>query len=397
MFAGSDAIPTPAMEKGFWSNAGRTVRADDAVGLPAALAAVRLLAETTGELPCIVRRDGEEEPERVPTSDQWALLHNEPNQEQSPFDLFAYIVASLQQSNAYILKTKSRGKVYELRPIDPELVAPFYKDGYMQYRVYEGGRSKVLTREDLIHIPGILWRHPFIGISPIQAHRNSLGAALAAEEFGGRFFTNDGQPGGVIEVTESMQKPQKDELMEGWNARHQGVGNSHRTGLLTNGAKYQPLGVSMQDAAYVESQRFTVQQIARIFRVPAAMIGDDTAQKPSNTHPEVANQAFLQFSLQPWLTRIEQALWKDSDLFPDRSLRPSFVVEAILRADITSRYQAYLWAKQAGWLTANEIRAKEDMPSIEGGDELQQTPVGGAPNEPTGKDLTVPNPEPDDA
>jgi HK97 family phage portal protein len=393
MFAGTSTIPSPLMSRGGMSNAGRLVTSDDAVGLPAAGAAVRLLAETTGELPCIVRRDGDAEPERVPNSPQWSLLHNEPNRDQSPFDFFAYLVSSLQQSNAYIQKTKSRGQVMELIPLDPENVIPFYKDGLMQYRVYRNGTSTVLTREDLIHIPGILWRHPFIGISPIQLHRNSLGAALAAEEFGGRFFANDGQPGGVIEVAEAMQKPQKEELMEGWNARHRGVGNSHRTGLLTNGAKYQPLGVSMQDAAYVESQRFSVQQVARIFRVPAAMIGDDTAQKPSNTHPEVANQAFLQFGLQPWLTRIEQGLWKDPDLFPNRGLKPSFVVEAILRADITSRYQAYLWAKQAGWLTANEIRAKEDMPSIEGGDELQQTPVGGAPN-PT--DQKPPDPEPDD-
>lgn len=397
MFAGSSTIPSPLMSKGNWSNAGRLVTPDDAVGLPSALAAIRLLAETTGELPCIVRRDGEGEPERVPKSNQWRLLHTEPNAEQSPMDFYAYLVTSLQQSNAYIQKTKSRGEVMELLPLDPETVVPFFKDGQMQYRVYREGRSTVLTRADLIHIPGILWRHPFIGISPIAVHRNSLGAALAAEEFGGRFFSNDGQPGGVIEVAESMQKPQKEELIEGWNARHQGVGSSHRTGLLTNGAKYQPLGVSMQDAAYVESQRFSVQQIARIFRVPAAMIGDDTAQKPSATHPEVVNQAFLQFSLGPWLTRVEQGLWKDPDLFPDRGLKPSFVVEAILRADITSRYQAYLWAKQAGWMTANEIRAKEDMPSIAGGDELQQTPVGGAPNEPSGIDKTVPDPEPDDA
>jgi HK97 family phage portal protein len=400
MFAGTSTIPQPMMSRGGWSNAGRLVSADDAVGLPAALAAVRLLAETTGELPCIVRRDGEAEPERVPTSSQWSLLHNEPNEDQSPFDFFAYLVASLQQSNAYILKTKSRRQVMELIPLDPETVFPFHKDGQMQYRVYREGKSTLLTREDIIHIPGVLWRHPYIGVSPIAMHRNSLGASLAAEEFGNRFFTNGGAAGGIIEVPDNPNKQQKEEIIEGWNAGHRGVANAHKTGLLTNGAKYQPLGVTMQDAAYVESQRFSVQQIARIFRVPASMIGDDSAQKPSNTHPEVVNQAFLQFSLQPWLTRIEQGLAKDPDLFPTRTLKPSFVVEAILRADITSRYQAYLWAKQAGWLTANEIRAKEDMPEIEGGDQLQATPVGGAPNpepQPGPEPTKTPDPEPDDA
>lgn len=393
MFAGTDRIPSPGMAKGGWSNAGRIVTSEDAVGLPAALSAVRLLSETTAELPCIVRRDDGDERDRLPESSQWGVLHNEPNQEQTPFAFFEYIVASLQDAgNAYLLKTKSRGQVMELLPIDPHCVYPFFKDGRMQYRVFRNGKATVLTREDILHIPGILFGHPFIGVSPITKHRNSLGAALAGEEFGGRFFANDGQPGGVIEVTESMRKEQKEELIEGWNMRHKGVGQSHQTGLLTNGAKYQALGVSMQDAAYVDSQRFSVQQIARIFRVPASMIGDDSAQKPSNTHPETVNQAFLQFSLGPWLSRIEQALWKDPDLFPDKSIKPAFVVEAILRADITSRYQAYLWAKQAGWLTANEIRAKEDMPQVEGGDELQQTPVGGAPN--PGIDPTPPEPVP---
>lgn len=369
------------MASGLYSTAGRLVSANDAVGLPAASAAVRLLAETTAELPCIVREDDEDERDRLPDTPQWALLHNKPNEEQTPFDFFNYIVASMQQGNAYVLKTKLRGEVVELIPIDPTRVWPQYKEGAMQYRVSEkGGTFSILTRNDLIHIPGILWADPFIGVSPITLHKNALGGALAAEEFGNRFFVNDGQPGGYIQTQEAMQKVQKDELIEGWNAGHRGVVNSHKTGLLTNGAEYKPLGVSMQDAAYVESQRFSVQQIARIFRVPAQMIGDDSAQRSSATHPETANQAFLQFSLQPWLTRIEQALWKDDDLFPDKSIRPAFVVEAILKADITSRYQAYLWAKQAGWTTANEIRAKEDMPPIEGGDQLQMTPVGGAPN-----------------
>lgn len=400
MFAGTDRIPQAGLSAGNWSNAGRYVDSAEAAGLPAAGAAVRLLAETTGELPCIVREDNDDERDRLPNSPQWHLLHNEPNQEQTPFDFYSSIVAGLQgDGNSYLLKLKARGQVVELVPFQPGAVYPFFKEGKMQYRVYQDGKSTVLTRADLIHIPGILFGHPFIGVSPISRHRNSLGGALAAEEFGNRFFTNGGSAGGVVEVPDTLTKEQKEELMEGWNAGHKGVSNAHKTGLLTNGAKYQSIGVSMQDAAYVESQRFSVQQIARIFRVPSSMIGDDSAQKTSNTHPEVANQAFLQFSLQPWLTRIEQALWKDSDLFPDKSIKPAFVVEAILRADITSRYQAYLWAKQAGWLTANEIRGKEDMPPIEGGDELQQTPVGGAPNpgQPTPAPGGPPEPEPTEA
>lgn len=380
MFAGSDTIPQPGA--GYASASGRPVTTDDAVGLPAAGMAIRLLSETAGQLPLIVRRDNADDRERLPNSPQWSLLHDEPNQEMTPIDFITYLVASLQQGNAYVLKTKTNtGRVMELIPLDPNRVAPFYKDGRMNYRVYRGGKSAVLTRADVIHVPGVLipGRSPFIGISPIELHRNALGQSLATEDFGGRFFRNDGQPGGVISVKQPMNPQQKAEFMAGWNAGHQGVSNAHRTGLLTNGAEYQPLGVTLADATFIEASKFSIRQIARIFKVPALMLGEE-GELTTSPDPEVVNLAFLMFGLQHWLDKIAQAFRKDRDLFPDRAIAPEFVVEALLRADMKTRYQAYLWARQAGIATANEIRRWEDMPPAEGGDVLQQTPVGGAPN-----------------
>lgn len=390
MFAGTDTIPTPAQADGWASYAGRSVNGDEAVGLPAAGAAVRLLAETAGELPLVVRRNDGDEKERLPDSPQWALLHDEPNLEQSPFDFIHYLVASLQQSNAYLLKTKSRGVVRELIPLDPNTVAPFYKNGQMQYRVYRNGTSQVLTRTDLIHIPGLLWRHPYIGVSPVQLHRNSMGTALATEEYGGRWFANDGQPGGAISVKGPLNSVQAREMLAQWNERHGGVGNSHRTGLLTNGATYTPFGVNLKDALYIEAQNFGVEQVARIYRVPPEKIGAKSESTPGEL--DAVNQDFLTYSLLPWLRRIVQGLARDRDLFPDRTVVPEFVVEGLLRADTKTRFEAYMKARQGGIYTANEIRAKEDMPPIEGGDQLQLTPVGGAPNpggEPTPEDQKV--------
>lgn len=381
-FSNTSQIPQPGLAGGSWSNAGRFVTADDAVGLPPVFAAIRLLAETIGSIEWAVRSGvGTTEVEDKPNSWQWGLFRTEPNAEQSPFDFFNWAITSLQQGNAYFLKTKARGRVVELLPLMPANVVPRFKGGQMTYRVFIGGAVKTLTREDILHVPGIIWKHPFIGVSPIEMHRNSLGASLAAEEFGGRFFQNDGQPGGLIEVKAALKREQRQELMAGWNERHQGVANSHNTGLLTNGGTYKPLGVTLSDALYVEAMGWGVKQAARVFRVPAGLLeGDDASEKPSTAHPEVEDARFLKYSLQQWITRVAQAFYKDDDLFPDKSLMPVALTETLTRADVMSRNQAYLWARQAGWMSANEIRSKEGLPPVAGGDELQLTPVGGAPN-----------------
>jgi HK97 family phage portal protein len=382
IFDGVDAIPSPAAAGGFLTPSGRRVTTDDAAGLPAVMAAIRIIAETIAAMPCVVGQADGDLRKRLPDSSQWAVLHQKPNELQTPFDFFSYILGNLNGwGNAYLLKGKdNKGVVRALYPLVPSRVTPVVKGGQITYKVAEGKKTTVLTRQDLIHIPGWLWDSPFIGVTPITLHRNALGGYLQGQEFGSRFFANDGKVGGLITVPGKLTKPQREEMIENWKAGHRGVANAHQTGLLSDGATYQPFNVTMADAAYVESQKFSVQDIARMFRLPAKKLGDDSAQKVSNTHPEAENQEFLQYSLLHWLVRIEQSFGCDDDLFPDKTISPAFVVEALLRADIQTRFQAYLWARQGGILTANEIRAKEDEPPIEGGDVLQLTPVGGAPN-----------------
>lgn len=380
-FKGSDAIPMPGSD-GFGAiGMGRLVRTEDAIALTPVMAGIRLLAETIGFLTMAVERREGQNKIPLPETSQAYVLETKPNERMTPFDFVAYIVASLQRGNAYVLKAKDNsGVVRMLYPLQPERVVPKLVNGEMVYRVYEKGGSKTLTTADLIHIPGILWGHPYIGISPIELHARTLGGMVDAQEFGNRFFQNDGSPGGIITHPGKPSKPQREEMMEGWRSQHQGVSNSRKTGLLWDGMTYESVGVSMADAQYVESQKFGIHEVANILRVPAKRIGGEGDEAERQFDPAIDSQELLTYSLSPWIRRIEQGLALDDDLFPDKTVKPRVLTDELLRADFKTRMEGWFRARQAGIFTANDIRLKEGEPAIEGGDVLQLTPVGGAPN-----------------
>ena len=380
-FKGSDALPTLPGSSFGAVGAGRLVRTEEAVALTPVMAGIRLLSETIGTLPIAVERREGQNKIPLPESSQAYILETKPNERMSPFAFIAYIVASLQRGNAYLLKAKDNaGVVRMLYPLQPQRVVPKLVNGEMTYRVYEKGGSKTLTTADLIHIPGLLWDHPYIGVSPIEVHARTLGDMIDGQEFGSRFFQNDGNPGGVITVPGDIKKPQRQEMIEGWRSQHQGVSNSHKTALLWNGATYDTVGVSMVDAQYIEWRKFSVHEVANILRVPPKEIGAEATEGDAEVDPAIDSQKLLRRSLSPWIKRIMDGLALDDDLFPDKTVRPRMLTDELLRADFKTRFEAYLRARQAGIFTSNEIRLKEGETTHPDGDELQATPVGGAPN-----------------
>ena len=401
LFTGTDRIPRPGEASGAWSYSGRMVNFEAASGLPAVMAAIRLIADTAASLPlCVYTPSGPkgqlEEASSLPVAN---LLGREPHEQQSAFHLWSFVFGSmLGWGGAYLLKSKSAGRVEELWPLDPSRVTPRVENGQLVFYVRnqpdavhggalptEDGMTR-LTSSDLLYIPGQLLNDPYIGVSPIGIHRHAIGNALAQQEFHGRYFSNDGSPGGIISVPSALTKEKRDELRESFEARHRGPSAAHRVGVLTGGATYDPVPVSLRDAAFVEAQKMGSQQIAMIFGIPASMI--DSADFNHASTPE---QDMLRFRLRltPWLRRVESALETDADLFPDVDVpgMPDadpvvrFDANHLVRADLAQRYTAYTSARQGGWLSANEIRAEENLPPVDGGDQIQVTPVGGAPNE----------------
>jgi HK97 family phage portal protein len=221
-------------------------------------------------------------------------------------------------------------------------------------------------------------RGGLLGMSPIQVHRNALGNAVAISDFVSRYFANDASPGLALKIPGTITSQQAKNILEIWQASHGGVMNSHRPAVLASGAELDKVPINLEDALVIEAQQYNVREVARIFNVPPSLLGAEGAATAASASEEA--DRFVRFSLGPRIRRIELALRADPDLFGGTDLFPEFLADSLLRPDTATRYAAYLSARQGGWISTNEIRELENRPPVEGGDQVQITPVGGAPN-----------------
>jgi len=376
----------------YGSTAGPFVDVSNTLGLSTAGAAIRLVSGTIGEMPLKVYRG--EKPEQAEARDswQWFRLKEQPNDEQSAFDFWQDVAGSIETTgNAFIWKALARRPVVDEGDIQFILIDPANilvkrdESGKKYYEVRRRGRSERVPANQILHIRGwTLTPGADLGVSLISLHRETIGAALAARDYQSRFYSNGTALPGFITIPGPANQEDLDRFAAEWDQRHGGLANAHRPGMLGNGAGWIPTGLSMRDSQYIESQRFSGEEICRICMVTPGMLG--IAPGGGGGLVVAADQdfqRFLQADLGPRLRRIEMALQRDRDLFPSTSdLFPEFLTAAVLKPSMTTRYAAHKDALQGGWETANEVRALENMPPKEGGDELQKTPVGGAPNAP---------------
>ena len=224
-----------------------------------------------------------------------------------------------------------------------------------------------LRREDVLHIPGLGF-DGLVGYSPIAMAKNAIGIALATEEYGAAFFKNGARPGGVLEHPGVLKDPSK--LRESWHAVYGGTMNTGRIAVLEEGVKYQQIAIPPEETQFLETRKFQIDEIARLYRVPPHMIGD--LEKSSFNNIEQQSLEFVKYTLNPWVVRWEQSLQKA--LFTEAERRDYFIrfkVDGLLRGDYKSRMEGYAIGRQNGWLSANDIRSLEDMNPIEseeGGD-----------------------------
>ena len=217
------------------------------------------------------------------------------------------------------------------------------------------------------HIPGLGF-DGLVGYSPIAMAKNAIGMAIACEEYGAKFFANGAAPGGVLEHPGTIKDPQR--VRESWQSTFGGSGNSNKIAVLEEGMKYTPIGISPEQAQFLETRKFQINEIARIFRVPPHMVGD--LEKSSFSNIEQQSLEFVKYTLEPWLVRWEQSIQRIL-LSPEekKSYFAKFNVEGLLRGDYASRMTGYATARQNGWMSANDIRELENMdriPAEEGGD-----------------------------
>jgi HK97 family phage portal protein len=353
------------------SASGVRVSSDSAMRLAAVYACVRILSETLASLPLVLyrqRADGGKD--RVTKHWLYSVLCRRPNRYQNPFEWREMLQGHLAlRGNAYNqIFTNARGEITELMPIHPDRIRiEILPSGEYRYRVTDRvGQETVLPRGQVWHLKG-LSSDGLMGLSPIELARESLGMALAAQDYGARFFANDAKPtGGWIEFPGSFKDPEaKRVFRESYQAAQSGA-NRGKVLVLENGMKFHEVGVTNKDAQFLELRKFQITDIARLFRVPPHMIADLDRATFSNI--EQQSLEFVMHTMTPWAERWEASIESDLLLEGDE-LEVEFDFANLMRGDAASRSAYYQSGIQNGWLTRNEARIAENLNPIDGLDE----------------------------
>lgn len=339
--------------------------------LAAVYACVRVLSETLAALPLVVYRarpDGGKD--RVKDHWLYQLLGRRPNRFQNPFEFRETLQGHLAlRGNAYCqIVSNARGEVVELNPLHPDRIRLELLDsGDYRYRFTDrGGREVIFPRGEVWHLRG-LSSDGLVGLSPIELARDSLGTALAAQDYGGRFFANDAKPtGGWIEFAGTFKDSEARKVFRESYQQSQSGTNRGKVLVLESGMKFHEVGVTNKDAQFLELRAFQITDIARLFRVPPHMIGDLSRATFSNI--EQQSLEFVMHTMTPWAERWEASIESEL-LLADDPVEVEFDFTNLMRGDAASRSAYYQSGIQNGWMTRNEARIAENLNPIDGLDE----------------------------
>lgn len=365
------------------------VNEESAMQLSAVYSCVRVLAEDFASLPLhLYKRNGKNK-EKAHDHPLYDLLYLSPNSEMTSFIVRETAMTNLLLwGNAYFQKIKDRyGNVLELWPLQSRRMRverDANTNEILYYYTNSKGITATLTRNDVLHIPGLSY-DGIKGLSPIALARRTLGIAKATEMYGAKFFENGARPGGVLEHPGKVERP--DLLRDSWEHVYKGTANSHRVAVLEEGMKYHEIGIPPEDAQFLETRRFEMNEICRIYRVPPHMVGD--LEKATFSNIEHQSIDYVVHTLRPWIVRWEQAI--DTQLLQDWeriNYYSKFNVDGLLRGDFQTRTAGYATARQNGWMSVNDIRELEDQNPIsveQGGDIYHMNgnmiPLTGKPQE----------------
>ncbi|EKB53588.1 phage portal protein [Falseniella ignava] len=354
------------------SSAGKNVNERSAMQMTAVYACVRILAESVAGLPLhlyLTNENGNKE--KAKNHPLYFILHDEPNSEMTSFILRETLMTHLLLwGNAYAqIIRNGKGEVISIYPLMPNKmrVARDKETKEIIYEYFHEDGKVQLFSFDVLHIPGLGF-DGLIGYSPIAMAKNAIGMAMATEEYGAKFFANGAQPGGVLEHPGIIKDPER--VRNSWSQSFGGSSNSNKIAVLEEGMKYTPISISPEQAQFLETRKFQINEIARIFRVPPHMVGD--LEKSSFSNIEQQSLEFVKYTLDPWVLRWEQAL--NRSLIPNKDKKKYFIkfnVDGLLRGDYESRMNGYATARQNGWMSANDIRTLENLDLIskeDGGD-----------------------------
>lgn len=352
------------------SSSGNFVDEISAMSNSVVFACVKVLAESVASLPLHFYRYTGNGKERAIDHKLYKLLHDAPNDRITSFVFREMLMTQLLLwGNAYAwLRLDERGNVQEIIPLESSKMSVNYDDDWNITYTYSLGKYGLikLPNWQILHIYGLGF-DGLIGYSPIAMARNAIGLSIACEEHGSKFFSNGARPSGILKTPTIIKDPSK--LRESWERAYGGSENAGKVAILEQGLEYQPISIPNSDAQFLETRRFQIEEIARIFRVPLHLLNDLSHATFSNIEHQSLD--FVVHTLTPWLVRWEQAL--NQSLIPPNDRDKYFFkfnTGGLLRGDIKSRYEAYAIGRQQGFLSSNDIRELEDLnliPADEGG------------------------------
>lgn len=354
------------------STSGKRVNERSAMQMTAVYSCVRILSEAVASLPLHFYKYGENG-SKVKAVDHplYMLLHDEPNPEMTSFVFRETLMTHLLLwGNAYAqIIRNGKGEIIALYPLMPDRMKVDRDEHgrlYYEYQVSSDdaptnkGATVKLTPDEVMHIPGLGF-DGLVGYSPIAMAKNAIGLAIAAEEYGSKFYANGAAPSGVLEHPGTLKDPSK--VRDSWSQTFGGSANSHKVAVLEEGMKYTPISISPNEAQFLETRKFQIDEIARIFRVPPHMVGD--LEKSSFSNIEQQSLEFVKYTLDPWVSRWEQNMARSLLTAEEKqNYFIKFNVDGLLRGDYQSRMNGYATARQNGWMSANDIRELENLDRI---------------------------------
>lgn len=347
-------------------HAGVTVSEESAMGMPAVWRAVNLIAGTAASLPLHPYRVVGDVRTRV-TSGQAAALLDDPHPDMTPFELWELTYTHvLLWGNAYLRVLKNRnGQIQELWPIHPGRVRAG-RETETGLKIYEIDRAEdPLFDDQILHIPGPGY-DGVCGVSPIRMARQGIGLALAAEEYGARLFGSGSLASGILQTEQRLTQGQADALKARWKAKVGGLDKAHDVAVLDAGLKFQQLSIPPEDAQFIESRKFQIDEVARMFGIPPHMLMQTEKSTSWGTGIEQQTLGFVKFALRPsWLARFEQRVTR---LLRPQAVYAKYSLEGLLRGDSAQRAAFYREMWSIGAYSTNDILRLEDLPPVEGGD-----------------------------
>ena len=379
------------------ASSGIDVTPDVALRHGPVFACIRVLAESVGAMPVhLIEETDQGRKRKAKKHPLYRLIHRRPNQFQTTQEWLEMVIAhQCLEGNHYSYINRAGGAhARELLPLNPTAVTPKLTadGGEVVYQVkFANGTEDVLGQRDVLHlktftIDGVR------GLSPIRYAKDTIGLNLAVEQHAAKLFASGAQPNGILSTDQVLTDDSYRRIKESWNERHQGLENAHKVAILEGGLRWAATGLSAEDAQMLESRRFGLTEVARLFRVPPAMIADLSGATFSNSEQQMTS--FINLALMPYLKRIEDRIsFQLLDENEQERFSAKFNAAALLRGDMAARASFYTQMLNASAYSPNEIRAYEDLDPREGGD-IYLVPLNMAIQGSDGEFLPPPNQAP---